>query len=240
VFVWVAWVVQYCRIRLYRFTIYYEFWLCSLTVYCILINSAHVDLSYCYFSVFVLYVCACVCACRSGYIEQHFLDLGTSWRWVVSFTPRPLYPRARDPSTHCIGGGWPPQPAWTTWRIENSWPYWGSNSDLSVVQPIASRYSDWLSMCVCIYTHTHGKCLLIRLQLILMLNNPDRNMENKRCWSQLSRYFKRHMAFRKADELFTCSDKSWLFLQTCIVTFKNKYNFWIFCRWINVLSFYSF
>jgi hypothetical protein len=26
----------------------------------------------------------------SGCIDPHFLDLGTSWRWVVSFTPRPL------------------------------------------------------------------------------------------------------------------------------------------------------
>jgi hypothetical protein len=24
-------------------------------------------------------------------IDPHFLDLGTGWRWVVSFTPRPLY-----------------------------------------------------------------------------------------------------------------------------------------------------
>jgi hypothetical protein len=28
---------------------------------------------------------------RSGCIDPHFLELGTSWRWVVSFTPRPLY-----------------------------------------------------------------------------------------------------------------------------------------------------
>jgi hypothetical protein len=29
----------------------------------------------------------------SGCINPHFLDLGTNWRRVVSFTPRPLYPR---------------------------------------------------------------------------------------------------------------------------------------------------
>jgi hypothetical protein len=29
----------------------------------------------------------------SGRIDPHFLDLGTSWRWVVSFTPWPLYIR---------------------------------------------------------------------------------------------------------------------------------------------------
>jgi hypothetical protein len=34
---------------------------------------------------------------RSGCIDPHFLDLGTSWRWVVSFTPRPLYPRGKSP-----------------------------------------------------------------------------------------------------------------------------------------------
>jgi hypothetical protein len=30
-------------------------------------------------------------------------NLGTTWRLVASFTPRPLYPRERFPGTHCIG-----------------------------------------------------------------------------------------------------------------------------------------
>jgi hypothetical protein len=34
--------------------------------------------------------------------------------------------------------------------------------------------------------------------------------------------------------------KTWQFLQTCIITFKNKYNICVFYRWIIVLSFYSF
>jgi hypothetical protein len=50
-------------------------------------------------------------------------------------------------------------------------------------------------------------------------------MENEKCSSQLNTYFKRHMAFRKVDESLVCSDKTWRFLQTCIITFKNKYNF---------------
>jgi hypothetical protein len=33
----------------------------------------------------------------SGYINPRFLDLGTSWRWVVNFTPWPLYPPAALP-----------------------------------------------------------------------------------------------------------------------------------------------
>jgi hypothetical protein len=31
------------------------------------------------------------------------LDLGTRWRWVISFTPLPLYPRGISPRTHCMG-----------------------------------------------------------------------------------------------------------------------------------------
>jgi hypothetical protein len=34
--------------------------------------------------------------------------------------------------------GWTPEPVWTTWRSEYSWPYLDS-----VVQPVASRYTDW-------------------------------------------------------------------------------------------------
>jgi hypothetical protein len=33
----------------------------------------------------------------SGGIVPHILDLGTRWRWVVSFTPRPLYPQGKSP-----------------------------------------------------------------------------------------------------------------------------------------------
>jgi hypothetical protein len=33
----------------------------------------------------------------SGCIDLRILDLGTSWRWMVSFTPRPLYPLGKSP-----------------------------------------------------------------------------------------------------------------------------------------------
>jgi hypothetical protein len=33
----------------------------------------------------------------SGGIAPHILDLGTRWRWVVSFTPWPLYPQGESP-----------------------------------------------------------------------------------------------------------------------------------------------
>jgi hypothetical protein len=56
--------------------------------------------------------------------------LGTRWRWVASFTLRPLYPSGNSLSTHCIGG-WAPEPVWT---LRESNP---------AVHPIAHCYTDW-------------------------------------------------------------------------------------------------
>jgi hypothetical protein len=39
----------------------------------------------------------------SGCIDPHFLYLSTSWRWAVSFTPLPPYPRGKSPSTNWTG-----------------------------------------------------------------------------------------------------------------------------------------
>jgi hypothetical protein len=94
-------------------------------------------------------------------MDSHFLDLGTSWKWVVSFTPLPLYPRGKSPRYQFYTRlGRPPAPVWTTWRRENSWPYRDSNSDSSVVQPVASRYTDYTipaPMCnisLCLFIHS--------------------------------------------------------------------------------------
>jgi hypothetical protein len=38
--------------------------------------------------------------------------------------------------------GWTPEPVCKRWRSENSWPYRGSNSDSSIVQLVAIRYTD--------------------------------------------------------------------------------------------------
>jgi hypothetical protein len=40
-------------------------------------------------------------------------------------------------------GRWVGKKTWIMWSTENSWPYRNSNSDLSVVQPVASHYIDW-------------------------------------------------------------------------------------------------
>jgi len=34
---------------------------------------------------------------RSGGIAPRILDIGTRWRWVVSFRPRPLHPQGKNP-----------------------------------------------------------------------------------------------------------------------------------------------
>jgi hypothetical protein len=86
----------------------------------------------------------------NGCIDPHFLNLGTNWRWVVSFTPLPLYTRGKSPRyplDRRLGG---PESR-SGIREDNSWPYWDSNSDPSVVQPdyaIPALYT--LYMC-CIY-----------------------------------------------------------------------------------------
>jgi hypothetical protein len=53
----------------------------------------------------------------NGGIAPFILNLGTSWRWVVSFTPRPLYALG----IHWLGGG-PPLSVWTLWRREKILP----------------------------------------------------------------------------------------------------------------------
>jgi hypothetical protein len=60
----------------------------------------------------------------TGCIDPCFLNLGTGWRWVVSFTPQPFTPRGKSMSTHWLGGCMDPK------------------TGLDVVQPVASRYTD--------------------------------------------------------------------------------------------------
>jgi hypothetical protein len=49
----------------------------------------------------------------SGGIAPRILDFGTRWRWVVSFTPLPLYPQGKPPVPTGQEAGWAPEPFWT-------------------------------------------------------------------------------------------------------------------------------
>jgi hypothetical protein len=72
----------------------------------------------------------------SGRIDPHILYLGT-------VTPWPLYPRQQSPGTHWMGGWMDPRAGVDDvekrkFLISQGLEFWPS-----VVQPIASRYTDW-------------------------------------------------------------------------------------------------
>lgn len=71
-----------------------------------------------------------------------FLDLGTGWRWIVSFASLLINPRGMTPRypDRTLGGTWD-RSGWTTWRRKNDWPYPDSNSNLSAVAISTSRFS---------------------------------------------------------------------------------------------------
>ena len=60
------------------------------------------------------------------------------WGWVVSTTPRPLYPRER-PGTHCTGDGVGPRAGLDGWGKSRP----PSGFDPQTAQPIVSRYTNY-------------------------------------------------------------------------------------------------
>jgi hypothetical protein len=91
----------------------------------------------------------------SGCIDPHFLDLGTSWRRVLSFTPRPLCPQGkipRYPLDRRLGG--PQSRSGWLWEKKILDPSRTRNSDRSVVQPIAIRYTDCATAAHSLITET--------------------------------------------------------------------------------------
>jgi hypothetical protein len=62
-------------------------------------------------------------------------------QWSAS-RPGHTTPEKRTPVPIGYEIEWTLEPVWTTWRRENSWPHRDSNSEPSVVQPVASRYTD--------------------------------------------------------------------------------------------------
>jgi len=55
-----------------------------------------------------------------GGLDPLFLNLGTGWRWVVSVTPQPLYPREGTLVPTVQEAGWAPEWVWTFRRKEPS------------------------------------------------------------------------------------------------------------------------
>jgi hypothetical protein len=80
----------------------------------------------------------------SGGIAPRIFDLGTRWRWVVSFTPWPLYPQGKSPwypLDRRLGG--PQRRSWHSSEEKNSQLLPGLEPP--IFQSIAQRYTNELS-----------------------------------------------------------------------------------------------
>jgi hypothetical protein len=77
-------------------------------------------------------------------IAPRILDLGTRWRWVVSFTPPPLYPQGKSPwyplDTR-LGGPRTVLDAVVKRKIPSPRREW--NPRTPILQPATQRYTDW-------------------------------------------------------------------------------------------------
>jgi hypothetical protein len=76
-------------------------------------------------------------------LDPRFLHLGAGWRWVVNLTPRPLYPQGRNPRYPLERRLGSPQ-NWSGRLGEEKifYPTGTRTPTPSVVQPVASRYTD--------------------------------------------------------------------------------------------------
>jgi hypothetical protein len=77
---------------------------------------------------------------------------GTRWRWVVSFTPRSLYPQGKSPwypSDRRLGG--PQSRTGRGSEEKNFWPLPGIEPP--IIEPVAQRYTTELSrlLHICLY-----------------------------------------------------------------------------------------
>jgi len=49
----------------------------------------------------------------TGVTAPHILNIITTWRWVVSFTPQKFYQRKITTDSHLKKDRWDPEPIWT-------------------------------------------------------------------------------------------------------------------------------
>jgi hypothetical protein len=95
----------------------------------------------------------------NGCTDPRVCDLGTGWRWVISLTPRSLYPPVKS-LRYPLETGWAPGPVLRIWKSENPWSYRDSNSDHSVVKTVDRGYTDYATTPLLIKKHGVGIFLL--------------------------------------------------------------------------------
>jgi hypothetical protein len=80
----------------------------------------------------------------SGSVTPRIRDLGTIWMWVISFTPRPLYPQEKSlwyASDRRLSG--PQSRSGRGGEEKNSQPL--PRLEPPIIQPVAQRYTTELS-----------------------------------------------------------------------------------------------
>jgi hypothetical protein len=109
----------------------------------------------------------------SGGIAPRILYLGTRLRWMVSFTPRSLYPQRKSswyPLDRRLGG--PQSRSGRGGEEKNSQPLPGL--ELPIIRPVAQRYITELSRL---------RCIIYAVDK-LVLNNLRNSAVCTKCWSR--------------------------------------------------------
>jgi hypothetical protein len=131
----------------------------------------------------------------SGCIDPHFLDLGTSWRWVVNLTPRPLYSRGKSPRyplDRRLGG---PQSAVTPRRglisnrkdMETEWQPCGFVFGRCLARISAGALALLVEVFLWFFSVPRGKSQPIELETACSMSTescPKMNMDYTRCTHQ--------------------------------------------------------
>jgi hypothetical protein len=108
-----------------------------------------------------------------------------NWRWVASFTHwYPLDKRLGAPQSR------------SGQRGENSWPYRDSNSDPFVVQPIASRYTDYTNpapffLCIVsiLWALTRFRCWYTKYSKLSLIRIREEKGSPNKFRTQINRKF---------------------------------------------------
>jgi hypothetical protein len=120
-------------------------------------------------------------------IAPRILGLGTRWRLVVSFTPRPLYPQGKGSCTHWIGGWVGPSDVLDAVVKRNVW--------------VIQKFSDWLPGAKT--TNGRSLCNYVQLYCYFVSQSSEFYRHNPLCCFSTCIYCcKRIFRYRLSPESF--------------------------------------